>query len=61
LNDLLDGLCIARASFIGASYGSFLALNYAIAEPARVKQLVLMSPAAALWGSGHSTRACFYL
>jgi len=34
-------------SFVGASYGSFLAVNYAIAEPARVKKVVLSSPAAA--------------
>jgi pimeloyl-ACP methyl ester carboxylesterase len=52
LNELLDGLGIEQASFAGASYGGFLALNYAIAEPARVKKLVLVSPAAgfvSLW------------
>jgi pimeloyl-ACP methyl ester carboxylesterase len=46
LNELLDGLGIGAASFVGASYGGFLALNYAIAEPARVRKLVLTSPAA---------------
>ena len=50
LNDLLDGLGIAKASLIGASYGGFLALNYAFTEPARVKQLILMSPAAGFVG-----------
>ena len=50
LNELLNGLGIARASFVGASYGSFQALNYARAEPARVKQLVITSPAAGLVG-----------
>lgn len=50
LNQLLDGLGIAEASFIGVSYGGFLALNYAIAEPARVRRLVLTSPAASFVG-----------
>ena len=48
LNELLDGLGTVTASFVGASYGSFLALNYAIAEPVRVNKLVLTSPAAGL-------------
>jgi pimeloyl-ACP methyl ester carboxylesterase len=46
LRELLDGLGVARACLVGASYGSFLALNYAIAEPGRVAKLVLSSPAA---------------
>ena len=50
LNELLDGLSILRASFVGASYGGFLALNYAIEEPARVNKLVLTSPAAGFVG-----------
>jgi pimeloyl-ACP methyl ester carboxylesterase len=45
LRELLDGLGVVMVSFVGASYGSFLALNYAIAEPARVKSVVLSSPA----------------
>jgi pimeloyl-ACP methyl ester carboxylesterase len=48
LRELLDGLGIVKASFVGASYGSFLALNYAIAEPARVKKIALSSPAAGI-------------
>lgn len=50
LRELLDGLGIAAVSFVGASYGSFLALNYAIAEPARVKKLALSSPAGGIVG-----------
>jgi pimeloyl-ACP methyl ester carboxylesterase len=46
LSALLDGLGIVRSAFVGASYGSFLALNYAIAEPARVSKVLLTSPAA---------------
>src|SRR5712692_5644996 len=45
LRELLDGLGLVRTCLMGASYGSFLALNYAIAEPARVSKLVLSSPA----------------
>ena len=48
LSMLLDALDVARASFVGASYGSFLALNYEIAEPGRVKKMVLSSPAASI-------------
>lgn len=50
LNELLDGLGTTAASFIGASYGAFLALNFAVAERARVNKLVLTSPAAGFVG-----------
>lgn len=50
LSELLDGLGAAKASFVGASYGGFLALNYAIEEPTRVGKLVLISPAAGIVG-----------
>lgn len=50
LNELLDGLGIATASFVGASYGSFLALNYAIEKPGRANKLFLTSPAAGFSG-----------
>jgi len=46
LSELLDGLGIGQCALVGASYGSFLALNYAIAEPARMSKLVVSSPAA---------------
>jgi len=48
LHELLDALGVLKASFVGVSYGSFLALNYAIAEPARVRKLALSSPAACI-------------
>jgi pimeloyl-ACP methyl ester carboxylesterase len=57
LRALLDRLDIVKASFVGASYGSFLALNYTIAAPARVKNLVLSSSAASIV----SLRKSFYL
>lgn len=56
LREVLDGLGIITVSFVGASYGSFLALNYAIAEPARVKKLALSSPA----GGIMALRKSFY-
>lgn len=61
LGALLDCLSIPKASFAGASYGSFLALNYAIAEPARVNKLVLSSPAAGIVGLRKSFYARMFL
>jgi pimeloyl-ACP methyl ester carboxylesterase len=52
LNDLMDGLGIARASIVGSSYGGFLALNQASLAPDRVDRLVLISPAASFVGFG---------
>jgi len=46
LTALLDGLGVTRSALVGASYGSFLALHYAIAAPARVSKVVVSSPAA---------------
>jgi pimeloyl-ACP methyl ester carboxylesterase len=57
LHALLDELGIVRAFLVGASYGSFLALNYAIAEPARVNKIVISSPAASIV----ALRKSFYL
>ena len=44
LNDLLDGLGIARASLVGNSYGGFIALNHAAMAPERIDRVVLISP-----------------
>ena len=46
LTATLDGLHLGRVSLVGMSYGAWLALNYAVATPARVQKLVLLSPAA---------------
>jgi len=46
LSELQDGLEIDCCALVGASYGSFLAMLYAMAEPARVSRLVVTSPAA---------------
>jgi pimeloyl-ACP methyl ester carboxylesterase len=44
LRDLLDELQIERASLVGLSAGSEIAVNFAIAYPERVTRLVLASP-----------------
>lgn len=45
LNDLFDGLGIARASVVGNSYGGFIALNQEALAPERIDRVVLISPA----------------
>jgi len=44
LAETLDGLHLDRICLVGQSYGGWLALNFAIAAPDRVKKLVLLSP-----------------
>jgi pimeloyl-ACP methyl ester carboxylesterase len=44
LDDVWDGLDIARASIVGISLGGWLALDYAVRRPARVASLSLISP-----------------
>ena len=41
---LLDGLHLDRVCLAGQSYGGWLALNFALAEPERLRKLVLLSP-----------------
>ena len=43
LNDLFDGLGIARASIVGNSYGGFIAFNQAAMAPERIDRMVLIS------------------
>lgn len=40
----LDALRLERIALVGMSFGGWIALTYAIATPARVQQLVLLSP-----------------
>ena len=44
LTATLDGLHLDRVSLVGMSFGGWLALNYAVAVPQRVRKLVLLSP-----------------
>lgn len=45
LDDVLDGLGVERAAFVGASLGGWLALDYAIRRTHRVERLALRVPA----------------
>src|SRR5262249_3636292 len=44
LTATLDALGLDRVCLVGMSFGGWLALNYAVAEPRRVQKLVLLSP-----------------
>jgi len=46
LSATLDGLNLDRVSLMGMSYGGWIALNFAMAAPERIRKLVLLSPAA---------------
>jgi pimeloyl-ACP methyl ester carboxylesterase len=45
LDDVLQGLSIERTSFVGISFGGWLALDYATRRPERVTKLVVLAPA----------------
>lgn len=44
LTATLDALQLDRVSLVGMSFGGWLALNYAVAIPQRIRKLVLLSP-----------------
>lgn len=44
LTATLDGLRLDRVPLVGMSFGGWLALNYAVAVPQRIRKLVLLSP-----------------
>jgi pimeloyl-ACP methyl ester carboxylesterase len=50
LVDVLDGLGVARAAFVGCSFGGFLALSQASLTPDRVSKVVMISPAGVFVG-----------
>jgi pimeloyl-ACP methyl ester carboxylesterase len=45
LDDVLAGLGVERAAFVGLSLGGFIALDYAIRRPGKVTALALLCPA----------------
>lgn len=45
LDDVLAGLDLENAAFVGVSFGGWLALNYAVRRPHRVDRLALLCPA----------------
>ena len=44
LDDVLDRLSLKSATFVGASFGGLLALDYAVRRHARVERLALLAP-----------------
>jgi pimeloyl-ACP methyl ester carboxylesterase len=46
IDSLLDSLAIPQATFLGHSYGAWMATTYAIDRPQRVERLALLAPAA---------------
>ncbi|WP_254602350.1 alpha/beta fold hydrolase [Burkholderia lata] len=44
LDDVLDGLGVSRAAFVGISLGARTALDFALRRPARVTRLALLCP-----------------
>jgi pimeloyl-ACP methyl ester carboxylesterase len=50
LSDVFDGLELVQADLAGLSYGGFLALNFALAAPRRVRRLALLCPGVPAFG-----------
>jgi pimeloyl-ACP methyl ester carboxylesterase len=48
LHDVFAGLQLESASVLGHSYGGFLAINFSILHPEKVRKLVLLAPAAGI-------------
>jgi pimeloyl-ACP methyl ester carboxylesterase len=44
LSDVFDELGLQQADIVGISYGGFLAVNFALYAPERVKRLILLCP-----------------
>ncbi len=44
LDEVMEGLGLSSAAFVGLSLGGWVALDHAIRRPARVEKLVLLSP-----------------
>ncbi|HWA63016.1 MAG TPA: alpha/beta fold hydrolase [Caulobacteraceae bacterium] len=52
LDDVLQGLGVEAATFVGMSLGGWFSLDYAICRPGRVRALVLVCPAGLGRGKG---------
>lgn len=48
LAEVLDGLGLEKVNLMGVSLGGWLTLNFAIHQPGRVEQIVLLDPVASL-------------
>jgi pimeloyl-ACP methyl ester carboxylesterase len=50
LLDVLDQLDLPQVDLVGLSYGGFLAVNFALSAPGRVKRLILLCPGVPSFG-----------
>ena len=48
LDDVLTGLKLSSATFVGHSMGAWISMNYAISRPEKVRKLVLLAPASGI-------------
>ncbi len=48
LLEIMDNFDMDKASFIGHSYGGWLAMNMAISNPEKINKLILLAPAASI-------------
>jgi pimeloyl-ACP methyl ester carboxylesterase len=51
LSDVFDQLGLQQANVVGLSYGGFLAVNFVLCAPDRVKRLVLLCPGVSNFGA----------
>lgn len=61
LKEVFDGLNIESGDLLGHSYGGWLTLNMALANPERLRKIVLLAPAASLRPLGFITKLILYL
>ena len=61
LIEVIDGLSIERTDLLGHSYGGWLTLNTAIANPDRVRKIILLAPAASFYPLSFITKLVLYM
>jgi pimeloyl-ACP methyl ester carboxylesterase len=61
LNEVFQGLNIARCDLLGHSYGGWLTLNMALTYPDRLRKIVLLAPAASFRPLSFITKLVLYL
>ena len=61
LREVFDGLNIERCHLMGHSYGGWLTLNMALANPERLRKIILLAPAASFRSLGFITKLILHL
>jgi pimeloyl-ACP methyl ester carboxylesterase len=61
LKEVFDGLNIERCDLLGHSYGGWLTLNMALTYPDRLRNIVLLAPAASFRPLGYMTKLILVL